>query len=104
MSDQIPQEGELIFYRTADDSVRVEVLYESETFWLDQRCMAELFGVDVRTVSYHLKEVCASGELSPEATLRGIWRVQREGNREVRRQIEFYSRDAIISVGCGTAG
>ena len=61
--------------------------------------MAELFGVDVRTVSYHLKEVYASGELSPEATLRRIWRVQREGNREVRREIEFYNLDAIISVG-----
>jgi len=40
MSDQTPQEGELILYRTADDAVRVEVLYESETFWLDQRRMA----------------------------------------------------------------
>jgi hypothetical protein len=99
MTDQTPQEGELILYRTADDTVRVEVLYESETFWLDQRRMAELFGVDVRTVSYHLKEVYASGELSPEATLRKIWRVQREGNREVRREIEFYNLDAIISVG-----
>ena len=37
MTDQLPQEGELILYRTADDAVRVEVLYESETFWLDQR-------------------------------------------------------------------
>lgn len=99
MTDQTPQEGELILYRTADDAVRVEVLYESETFWLDQRRMAELFGVDVRTVSYHLKEVYASGELSPGATLRRIWRVQREGNREVRREIEFYNLDAIISVG-----
>ena len=51
MSDQTPQEGELILYRTADDAVRVEVLYESETFWLDQRRTAELFGVDVRTVA-----------------------------------------------------
>jgi len=99
MTDPSPQEGDLILYRTADDAVRVEVLYESETFWLDQRRMAELFGVDVRTVSYHLKEVYASGELSPEATLRRIWRVQREGNREVRREIEFYNLDAIISVG-----
>lgn len=99
MIDQSPQEGELILYRTADDAVRVEVLYESETFWLDQRRMAELFGVDVRTVSYHLKEVYASGELSQEATLRKIWRVQTEGNREVRREIEFYNLDAIISVG-----
>jgi hypothetical protein len=99
MTAHPPQEGELILYRTADDAVRVEVLYESETFWLDQRRMAELFGVDFRTVSYHLKEVYASGELDPEATLRKIWRVQREGNREVRREIEFYNLDAIISVG-----
>ncbi|KQP07474.1 virulence RhuM family protein [Pseudorhodoferax sp. Leaf265] len=99
MTDQPPQEGELILYRTSDDAVRDEVLHESETFWLDRRRMAELFGVDVRTVSYHLKEVYASGELSPEATLRKILRVQREGNRDVRREIEFYNLDAIISVG-----
>jgi hypothetical protein len=97
MTDQTPQEGELILYRSANDAVRVEVLYESETFWLDQRRMAELFGVDIRTVSYHLKEVYASGELTSEATLRRIWRVQRERNREARREVEFYNLDAIIS-------
>lgn len=99
MSDPSPKEGELILYRTANDAVRVEVLYASETFWLDQKRMAELFGVDVRTVSYHLKEVYSSGELVPEATLQRIWRVQREGSRDVRREIEFYNLDAIISVG-----
>ena len=61
MSDQTPKEGELILYRTADDAVRVEVLYESETFWLDQKRMAELLGVDIRTVSYHLKEIYSPG-------------------------------------------
>ena len=99
MTDAAPLAGELILYRTADDAVRVEVLYETETFWLDQRRMAELFGVEVPTVSYHLKEIYASRELVPEATLRKILRVQREGNREVRREIEFYNLDAIISVG-----
>jgi hypothetical protein len=93
------REGELILYRTANNAVRVEVLYESDTFWLNQKRMAELFGVDVRTVSYHLKEVYDSGELTPEATLRKIWRVQQEGSREVRREIEYYHLDAIISVG-----
>jgi hypothetical protein len=98
MSDRTPQEGELILYRTANDAVRVEVLYESETFWLDQRRMAELFGIDVRTVSYHLKEVYTSGELTPEATLQRIWRVQREGNREVRRDIEWtHARHPYLS-------
>ena len=99
MSDGEPQEGELILYRTADDAVRVEVLYESETFWLDQRRIAELFGVEIPTISYHLKEIYASGELTRAATLRRILRVQPEGNRDVRREIEFYNLDAIISVG-----
>lgn len=84
MTDQTPQEGELIRYRIANDAVRVEVLYESETFWLHHRRMAELFGVDVRTVSYHLMEVYASGELSPGAALRGSWRLPRELTREVQ--------------------
>ncbi len=99
MTNPSPQEGELILYRTANDSVRVEVLYESETFWLDQRRLAELFGVDVRTVSEHLRNIYSGGELSEGATLRKIRMVRTEGNREVRREIEFYNLDAIISVG-----
>lgn len=100
MSDaQEPREGELILYRTPQGAARIEVLFEDETFWLDQRKIAELFGVDVRTVSYHLGEVYQSGELTERATLRKIRRVQREGSREVSREIEFYNLDAIISVG-----
>jgi hypothetical protein len=99
VTDQPPQQGELILYRTADGAVRVEVLYESETFWLDQRRMAELFGVDVRTVSEHLRTVYDSGELPEEATLRKIRMVRTEGNREVAREIAAYNLDAIISVG-----
>lgn len=99
MIDEPGQEGELILYRTADDAVRVEVLYEAETFWLDQRRLAELFGVDVRTVSEHLRNVYESGELKEEATLRKIRMVRTEGRREVARDIEFYNLDAIISVG-----
>jgi hypothetical protein len=99
VTDQPPQEGELILYRTANDTVRVEVLYESETFWLDQKRIAELFGVEIPTISYHLKEIYASGELARDPTLRKLPRVQREGNREVSREIEFYNLDAIISIG-----
>jgi hypothetical protein len=99
MSDETLKEGELILYRTANDAVRVEVLYESETFWLDQRRMAELFGVDARTISEHLRNIYASGELSEEATLRKLRLVRAEGTREVARDIVFYNLDAIISVG-----
>lgn len=99
MTDRPPKEGELILYRMANDAVRIEVLYEGETFWLDQKRIAELFGVGLPTISYHLKEIYAAGELAREATLRRILRVQREGSRDIRREIEFYNLDAIISVG-----
>ena len=99
MTEQLPQEGELILYRTADDVVRVEVLYESETFWLDQRRMAELFGVGVPAIAKHLANIHATGELDPVATVSKMERVQREGSRAVKREIEFYNLDAIISVG-----
>jgi len=96
-----PNEGELILYQTQEGAVRIEVLYESETFWLNQRKIAELFGVDRRTISEHLQNIYASGELTQQATLRKIRRVQKEGTREVSREIEFYNLDAIISVGVG---
>jgi len=96
---KVPREGELILYQTGEGTVRVEVLYESETFWLNQKKIAELFGIEIPTISYHLKEIYDSGELDSASTVRKIRRVQREGNRDVARQIEFYNLDAIISVG-----
>jgi hypothetical protein len=92
MTEQPQTEGEMILYRTANNTVRVEVLYESETFWLNQNRMAELFGVELPTISYHLKEIYGRGELLREATLRKILRVRTEGNREVIREIAFYNK------------
>lgn len=94
-----PEEGELIFYQTAEGALRVEVLYEFETFWLNQKRLSELFGVDIRTVSEHVNNVYNPGELSADATIRKIRRVQTEGDREVAREVEFYNLDANISVG-----
>ena len=59
-----PSEGALILYQTPGGAVRIEVLYESETFWLNQGKIAELFGVDIRTISYHLSKIYDSGELA----------------------------------------
>ena len=98
-NEKPPKDGQLILYQTGEGAVRVEVLYESETFWLNQKKIAELFGVDLLTISYHLVYIYASGELSREATLQKIRRVQTEGARQVSREIEFYNLDAIISVG-----
>ncbi|MBN5032378.1 virulence RhuM family protein [Xanthomonas arboricola pv. juglandis] len=88
----------LIFTGQAGEE-SIEARYEDETLWLSQKLMAELFGVDVRTVSEHLKNIFASHELAPEATIRKFRIVQQEGQREVSRVVDFYSLDAIISVG-----
>ena len=96
---QVPQSGDIILYSTPDGGVHVEVLYEGETFWLSQKRMAELFGVDVRTINEHLKNIYKSGELDSEATIRKYRIVQNEGGRDVSREVDFYNLDAIISVG-----
>lgn len=78
-----PQFNDILLYSTANDTVKVEVLYEDETFWLNQKRMAELFGVESHTITYHLKEIFKSGELDENSTTRKIRVVQKEGNRDV---------------------
>ncbi|MSQ14782.1 MAG: cell filamentation protein Fic [Dehalococcoidia bacterium] len=96
---QNPIEGEIIFYTGADGASRIEVFFQNETFWLSQRRMADLFGVEVNTINYHLKEIFLSGELPEAATIRRFRIVQMEGGREVAREVEFYDLNAIIAVG-----
>jgi hypothetical protein len=62
--------NQLIFYSTPQGNVKVEVVFENETFWLSQKRMAELFGVDVRTVNEHLKNIFKTDELHEEAVIR----------------------------------
>jgi hypothetical protein len=90
---------EIILYATPDGAVRVEVVFADETFWLSQKKMAELFGVESHTITYHLKEIYKSGELKDLATTRKIRVVQPEGGRGVARGILLYNLDAIIAVG-----
>ena len=71
-----PPFNDILLYATPDGLIKVEVLYEGETFWLSQKKMAELFGVDIRTISEHLQNIFQSGELSQGATLRNFRIVQ----------------------------
>jgi hypothetical protein len=98
-SELTPQQSEIIFYTTPDGAVHVEVFFQNETFWLSQKRMSELFGVESHTITYHLKEIFQSGELQQEPTTRKIRVVQKEGNRDVSRDVDFYNLDAIIAVG-----
>ena len=91
---------DLIIYQSQNkDNISVEVLYDNEDFWLTQKSMSKLFEVEVNTINYHLKEIFETHELEENRTIRKIRIVQKEGNREVSREISFYSLDAIIAVG-----
>ena len=93
------KEIQYILYNLPDNTGTVQAYVEEETLWLTQKAMAQLFGVEVNTINYHLKEIFSSGELIEEATIRKIRTVQPEGNRQVERDRIFYNLDAIISVG-----
>ena len=92
-------ESSIIFNTTPNGQVSIQAPYEDGSFWLTQKRMAELFGVESHTITYHLKEIYQSGELQIDSTTRKIRVVQQEGKREVSRELDFYNLDAIIAVG-----
>ncbi len=82
-----------------DQPESVELRYQDENIWLTQRLMAELYGVDVRTISEHIQKIYADRELEEEATIRNFRIVQTEGTRQVSREVKHYSLQMIIAVG-----
>ena len=82
-----------------DQPESVELRYQDENIWLTQRLMAELYGVDVRTISEHIQKIYADHELEEEATIRNFRIVQTEGTRQVSRDVKHYSLHMIIAVG-----
>ena len=90
---------DFLIYTAPEGGVKVEAFLHNENVWLTQKKMAELFGVEVNTINYHLKEIFRSGELEESPTIRKFRIVQNEGNRAVEREHIFYNLDAIISIG-----
>lgn len=88
-----------LMYHSDDGGISVNAVVKDETIWLTQKGMAELFDVEVPAVSKHLSNIFAEGELQPDATISKMEIVQQEGSRNVRRIVDFYDLDAIISVG-----
>ncbi|MBO8253007.1 virulence RhuM family protein [Proteus mirabilis] len=93
------QTSEFLLYTAPNGEVKVEVLLSGETIWLTQKRIAQLFGVGVPAISKHLDNIYDSGELQREATISILETVQQEGKREVKRKLEYYNLDAVISVG-----
>lgn len=91
--------GEIVLYCTEDGAVRVQCRFEEETIWMTQQLMAELFQTTIPNISMHVRNIFEEGELNPEATVKKSLTVRQEGNRRVRRELEFYNLDMIIAVG-----
>ena len=96
--DKIPQ-GELLVYQGKGLHGPVQVRLEGETVWLNQKLMAELYGVSVPTINEHISNVYEDEELLPEATIRKFRIVQTEGSRQVGRLLDHYNLEMIIAVG-----
>lgn len=90
--------NEIVLYQP-DSTIQLEVRLQDETVWLSQQQMAELFGTQRQAITKHLKNIFEAGELDRQATCSILELVQKEGNRMVRRPIEIYNLDVIISVG-----
>lgn len=91
--------AEFLIFQIENKEEGIEVLYQDETLWLTQKTMSILFDVDIRTINEHLKNIYSQGEVDKNTTIRKNLIVQKEGNRNISREVFIYSLDAIISVG-----
>ena len=95
----LPEKSQFLIYQAQNGAIKIDVRFEGETVWLTQQAMAELFQSTQQNISLHLRNIYEEGELAPEATHKEFLSVRREGDRDVQRSLDYYSLDAIISVG-----
>jgi len=89
--------SDIVIYE--DGTLALSATVENDTVWLSQKQMAELFDKSVKTINEHIKNIYKEGELEESSTIRKFQTVQKEGKREVKRDIAYYNLDIIISVG-----
>jgi len=78
--------NEIIFYSTPEGDKKVEVLFQDENFWLTQKAIARLFGVEIPAISKHLKSIYETGELERKSTLSILETTRHEGRRSVKHK------------------
>lgn len=91
--------SQLIIYQTETGETKIDVRFQDETVWLSQQLMAELFQTTQQNISLHIQNILEEGELAVQATYKKFLSVQKEGSRNVKRELDFYNLDMIISVG-----
>ncbi|WP_420574366.1 virulence RhuM family protein [Kordia sp.] len=95
----LEEQQNFLFYTAEDGTTNIQVIVDDETVWATQRSMSDIFDVEENTITYHVGNVYADGELPRSSTTRKIRVVRKEGNRDVKRELDFYNLDMIISVG-----
>ena len=98
MKNLKPQ-SQIIIYKSATGETKIDVRFDDETVWLTQNALAELFQTTKQNIGQHIKNITEEGELSEHSTVKKFFTVQKEGNREIKRELDFYNLDMIISVG-----
>ena len=91
--------NEIVLYRPEELSEHIEVRFDEDTVWLTQQQMAELFSQTKQNISLHINNCFRENELDRNSTVKKSLTVQKEGNRNVTRNVEYYNLDVIISVG-----
>lgn len=95
----LEEQQNFLFYTADDGTTNIQVIIDEETVWATQRSMAEIFDVEENTITYHIGNIYTEGELAKSSTTRKIRVVRKEGERNVKRELDFYNLDMIISVG-----
>lgn len=97
--NELENSSSFLFYNDETGKISVQVIIGDETVWITQRGMGDIFDVESNTITYHIGEIYKSNELEQNSTARKIRVVQKEGNRDVNRNIDFYNLDMVIAVG-----
>lgn len=92
-------ESNILLYETDEGKINVDVILRDETVWLTQKSMSELFECSTDNIGLHLKNIYNDKELDADSTTEKFSVIPKEGNRNVKRELEFYNLDAIIAVG-----
>lgn len=92
-------DSEILLYTSPDGEVQLDIRMQQDTMWMTQQMMAELFQTTVPNINVHIKNIYKESELQEEGTIKEFLIVRKEGSRTVRRPVNFYNLDMILSVG-----
>lgn len=98
MSEDLSK-GEIILYQTQEGNTKVEVRIDEDTVWMTQASIADLYNTTPQNITIHLKNIYNEGELEESSTCKDYLQVQKEGEREVKRELRHYNLEAILAIG-----